>query len=67
MSYHGCPIEPADWSDGDEPSEPKDCRYCRGTGYEDEDCTEICTCCDGTGVSSTDSWDDYDYDPTDYV
>ena len=59
MSYHHCPIEPSDWSDG--PDYGPECRECEGVGSdEDENGKEIkCEHCGGTGVEP---YDDY-YEP----
>lgn len=64
MSYHRCPIEPGDWSDGDDPPEAMECEDCHGTGWEDEDAGVPCTTCNGEGFASLDD-DDY-YDPDEW-
>lgn len=59
MSYHGCPIEPSDWSDGN--GEEGNCRRCEGTGEAEDEDTGIvgpCPACDGTGFVEPD-WEDY--------
>lgn len=65
MSYHGCPIEPGDWSDGDDPADADDCEHCHGTGWENEDRRTPCEHCDGEGWIVSDDWPDY-FDPTNY-
>lgn len=59
MSYHGCPIEPSDWSDG--PQGGDECRTCDGAGEitGDDDLDETCPSCGGSGF--------VDYDEDDYL
>ncbi len=51
MSYHECPIEPSDWSDG--PGDPigEECRHCEGVGeiIDDRDNEQTYPYCDGSG------------------
>jgi DnaJ-class molecular chaperone len=70
MSYHHCPIEPSDWSDG--PNELPDCPECEGTGtrevtpiiaawseHGDRE-QEPCSRCNGKGYLDLDDFcDDY--------
>ena len=54
MSFHGCPIEPSDWSDG--PDEYTLCEACGGEGTEVDGTP--CVKCDGKGYI-----DPADYEP----
>lgn len=61
MSYHECPIEPPDWSDGPDYLNDGNCCECDGTGLtvderteEDVDCPE----CGGTGWVDEPRFDD---------
>lgn len=60
MGFHGCPIEPNDWTDGPDYLEGDDCEHCGGTGFEDEDAGVTCEHCEGQGVILHDyePWDD---------
>ena len=61
MSYHHCPIEPSDWSDG--PDDRGICRECEESGYisqsscgDDEDIE--CPDCSGSGYIEYEPFDD---------
>lgn len=58
MSYHHCPIEPPDWSDG--PDYDGDCRECEGTGEVtgDDDIERTCQACGGSGFVEREPLDD---------
>ena len=52
MSYHHCPIEPDDWTNG--PSwlyDDGNCRECEGTGeiIDSQDNEQTCPACGGSG------------------
>lgn len=64
MSYHHCPIEPDDWSYGDDPPESAECQECHGTGWEDEDQGIACDSCNGSGF--TDFGDEDDDEPDEW-
>jgi hypothetical protein len=58
MSYHGCPIEPSDWSDGPD-DYGLECRACEGTGEisNDDGSEDTCPSCQGSGFVD----DDFNY------
>lgn len=58
MSFHGCPIEPSDWTDG--PDDSGDCRECEGCGtYQGDDGAEhTCESCGGTGFVEYEPFED---------
>lgn len=60
MSYHHCPIEPSDWSDG--PDDEPECPECCGDGIEDEITRAACTRCGGLGYLEKDDF----YDPAEW-
>lgn len=55
MGYHGCPIEPSDWSDG--PDYEENCRNCEGTGVIGDN-DDTCPDCDGSGFVPYEPMDD---------
>ncbi len=71
MTYHECPIEPDDWSNGPGESEGEECRQCEGTGtfnreagcidgiYYDAIQDATCDACQGSGFVEA----DYDDEP----
>ena len=58
MSYHHCPIEPSDWSDGN--GDEGNCPDCEGTGiYVRSDDVEVdCRRCQGSGWIEEPYFDD---------
>ncbi len=54
MSYHHCPIEPSDWTDGPDYLEGADCDACGGTGLLNENDPEPCPECRGEGFIAPD-------------
>ena len=73
MGYHGCPIEPSDWSDGPDYGEDEDCPDCV-EGRVNRDAMVIdgiaypaivdqkCETCDGLGYIVRDPFDDDHFD-----
>ena len=61
MSYHGCPIEPSDWSDG---PDDDSCEECGGTGEPTKEGETCCQKCHGKGYH--DPADYEPHDPADY-
>lgn len=57
MSYHHCPIEPSDWSDG---PDDNSCEHCGGTGEPDADSLGETSCpkCHGKGYIEYEPMDD---------